>query len=889
MELYDLFSIDSIHDPRRLGLLQEAIEGRHPLVLICGFSGLGKKTFARRILKQIQIGKPDFQYVEIDAEPDNAELFFKTAGGKGKSKSLRGIYSELKHGSECPLMVLPNACLLNPESWSELRTISIQGGRFLLLANEDPKVSEGSYLDFFRYELREVPIWYFPVFLEEYSRQLSDQGFQLGSLPEPSSAHKVTGGHIGLIDSFFRKLASGINSAEEILKENEELNREASNLVSLPLSQLSDQSLNLLNLLSFYQSKVPLSVISSLMSDPAEFKTSFEPLVSTHLVTRESGSYYCVPDFIRNYLSTRDSSQESRKTFHHLCFESLETSRESALRIEAFFHLHHVDENKSVSFLESFFQDTAYPEPLHKALNSVNLALETEPSNKILKLARARVLHQMDRQEEALDELNSQACDQSAESLNLKGTILLHSNWNQSLQYLNNALDATGENEHRLRAAILASLGGYHLNAGSLKESRDILIEGLKLVRENQLESALLARYLVSLNLVSLRLNAQQDADAYAQEILEIEPESLDLYTSALAGRRIEIEMERRSWDKALQYLQDLRARAASAGDRKALGDYHFLMGLYSQLRGNGQDAISHHRVSMALYRDSGAIQRSIVAHSYLLSVALEEEQLDDIDDLLASFRDRAQSDPLPKANVRALFYQVILAALTDQPDSLQRWIEELSVLEGAHVMTKELLLFFSGYLYQKIKNPWGATNFDYQPPKELVPLFSELLGLHFEKIEKRFVCCTNRNGTWQALSRTSVDTERARLQQYDLFFDFTRDFYWEREQGEIPLEKSRVLQLIFLILCFIPGKRYSLEKMFEAVWQKDYNEELDEPTVRVAINRLKKRIEKTKDRYIGQGLLDGTFYLKSEVRFCLVIPEDEISHFRTTMEKFSS
>ena len=130
--------------------------------------------------------------------------------------------------------------------------------------------------------------------------------------------------------------------------------------------------------------------------------------------------------------------------------------------------------------------------------------------------------------------------------------------------------------------------------------------------------------------------------------------------------------------------------------------------------------------------------------------------------------------------------------------------------------------------------------------------------------------------------------SEMKRLQQYDLFFDYTRDYYWEKEQGEVPLEKSRVLQLIFLILCFVPGRRYSLEQIYEAVWQKKYNEELDEPTVRVAVNRLKKRVEINKDQYIGQGLLDGTFYLKSEVRFCLVIPEDEISHFRSVMEKLN-
>lgn len=757
----------------------------------------------------------------------------------------------------------------------------------MILCNENPLGLEGSFLDLFRYDLRELPYWYFPVFLEEYSTRMKNQGFQLASLPTTVAIHKITGGHLGLIESFFRKLSAGTQSSEEILSENGELWNEADQLVQSSLEKIPQTSLELLRTLSAFRTRVPLSVITSISSDGTSLKERLEPLVSRNLVHRDSGSSYSTPDFVRNYF-VRNPSAPDQEQLHSQCFQCLESSTESDLSLEAFTHLYQFDPEKSIPFLEGYFQAHPYPQPLYKALICLDLALKTKPKNQNLQFARARVLHQMDRQQEALEQLEKITPDESSEGLTLKGTILLHSDWAQALPCLEKALENLKEGEHRLRAEIIASVGGYYLNAGDLKRSKEQLETGLVLVRTHQLEQALLARYLVGLNQVCLRLNAQQEADIYAQEILEMEPDSLDLYTSSLAGRQIEIEMERRSWDRALQFLLQMRTRAASVEDRKALGDYHFLFGLYSQLRGNGIDAIEHHRLSMALYRECGAKQRSIVAHSYLISAVLEEERLEDMDELLAEFRARAYGDFLPKANVRILFYQAMLAAMTDQPASLERWIEELSNQDEGHTLTRELLLFFSGYLYQKILNPWGATDFEYQPPKELVPLYSELLKLHFEKIEKRFVCCTNRNGTWQALSRSSVGMELERLQQYDLFFDYTRDFYWEREQGEVPLEKSRVLQLIFLILCFVPGRRYTLEQIYEAVWQKKYHEELDEPTVRVAINRLKKRIEETKDRYIGQGLLDGTFYLKSEVRFCLVIPEDEISHFRSVMEKLN-
>ena len=856
------------------------------MVLLCGFPGLGVKNFALEILDRVKRKNKNFITMTLEQDRDKNNGEFRLQGSKGKSKNLADLIADSKSPSQA-LYVIENAHEMDKSTWDTVQNLALQGETFLLLCEENPTELEGSFLDIFRYDLRELPSWYFPVFLEEYTNQLLSQGFILAELSDSKLIHRITGGHLGLIESFFRKLSTGAQSCEDILQENSDLWNEANELVKTALNKLPPSALGLLQVLACFQTRVPLSALKSIHLESGSLRESLELLSKTNMIQRDSGSSYSVPDFIRNYFK-RNPAKGSGQGHHDQCYQCLQDVTESHLRLEAFTHLNKVNSRDAIAFLENYFQETPFPEPLHRALECLDLALENDSNNQTFRFAKARVLHQMDRQQEALAELELVQPLKGSELTSLKGTILLHSDWALALPFLEDALKSIKPDEFRLRAEIIASIGGYYLNSGDHKRAKEKLQEGLELVREHHLDQALLARYLVSLNQLCLLLNAQQDADSYAQEILEIDARSLDLYTNALAGRQVEIEMERRSWDRTEDFLLQMRTRAASAGDGKVLGDYHFLYGIYSQLRGNGKDAIEHHRLSMALYRECGAKQRSIVAHSYLISAVLEEERLGDVDHLLKEFKDRAYGDYLPKANVRMLFYQTMLAALTDQPASMERSLEELSDQEEGHTLTRELLLFFSGYLFQKILNPWGATNFEYQPPKELVPLYSDLLKLHFEKIEKRFVCCTNRNGVWQALSRSSVETEMERLQQYDLFFDYTRDYYWEREQGEVPLEKSRVLQLIFLILCFVPGRRYSLEQIYEAVWQKKYNEELDEPTVRVAVNRLKKRIEINKDQYIGQGLLDGTFYLKSEVRFCLIIPEDEISHFRNVMEKLN-
>jgi len=153
-------------------------------------------------------------------------------------------------------------------------------------------------------------------------------------------------------------------------------------------------------------------------------------------------------------------------------------------------------------------------------------------------------------------------------------------------------------------------------------------------------------------------------------------------------------------------------------------------------------------------------------------------------------------------------------------------------------------------------------------------------------RLEEHFDHCACVNGNWNAVSGNTLRELREAFQDYDLFFDFTRNVFWETESKSLGLEKSRVSQLLFLILAFSRESRFELSQLFEAAYEKDYEPELDEPTIRVAMNRMKKRIEPQKDKYIAVGISDGKYHLRSQTRYLILLPDTEISHFRDLMER---
>ena len=51
-------------------------------------------------------------------------------------------------------------------------------------------------------------------------------------------------------------------------------------------------------------------------------------------------------------------------------------------------------------------------------------------------------------------------------------------------------------------------------------------------------------------------------------------------------------------------------------------------------------------------------------------------------------------------------------------------------------------------------------------------------------------------------------------------------------------------------------------------------------------MSRMKKRLEVEKDQYIAVGLSDGRYHLRDQTRYLVVLPDTEVAHFRTVIDR---
>lgn len=128
-----------------------------------------------------------------------------------------------------------------------------------------------------------------------------------------------------------------------------------------------------------------------------------------------------------------------------------------------------------------------------------------------------------------------------------------------------------------------------------------------------------------------------------------------------------------------------------------------------------------------------------------------------------------------------------------------------------------------------------------------------------------------------RAVSQQELARWRASSAEYDLFVDLPGQRVLERERGELPLLKRKVLVRMLLALLRAGGEPLTQEELYGAVWEGPYDPESGGPQVRKNVSALRDLLEP--DRNNPRYLLarEGTFarkggYLWSPERsFCLI------------------
>lgn len=259
--------------------------------------------------------------------------------------------------------------------------------------------------------------------------------------------------------------------------------------------------------------------------------------------------------------------------------------------------------------------------------------------------------------------------------------------------------------------------------------------------------------------------------------------------------------------------------------------------------------------------------------------LTLDEETTSEVRILFESIKDLEQKNRFAFENG---FFEFLHNCLKGNHQIANGILEQLN--EKASEELDFFRLFYAGYLMQKLQSPWTTTEFELPVPASLPVLEARLFSQTLAQLEKQFDQCVCDNGDWTTVSKSTLLNLTTRYQEYDLYLNFSESFFWEKEIGEIALDKSRVSQLLLLILAFNRNQRYSYKQLFEAVYSKEFDSEVDDPTIRMAIKRLKKKIEPVKDSYLTQSVSTGEIFLREQATILIVLPDSEVHHFRRVL-----
>lgn len=192
-----------------------------------------------------------------------------------------------------------------------------------------------------------------------------------------------------------------------------------------------------------------------------------------------------------------------------------------------------------------------------------------------------------------------------------------------------------------------------------------------------------------------------------------------------------------------------------------------------------------------------------------------------------------------------------------------------------------EHFIFFLGYLSEKIQSPTTYLRMKSlrknMRKSVLNPVESTLLSL----FDESFHLCINENGRQFVAHRFYLEELVERKQNFDFFFDYNNEQYYQRSIGSLKVEKSRITLLIFCLLTFFPGRHFSWRELFEAIYGKEYNPEMDEATIRMAVTRLKKQLNPADENYFGISITSQKLYLKSSTKFCVIVSDEEIEELQ--------
>ncbi len=337
---------------------------------------------------------------------------------------------------------------------------------------------------------------------------------------------------------------------------------------------------------------------------------------------------------------------------------------------------------------------------------------------------------------------------------------------------------------------------------------------------------------------------------AYQRALLYPDPLS-----QAMAGLGQALSHQaRQEYEEAETLMEVALQRAGQHGGRVFLAQLHLSLGLAYQATGNLDSA--RQRMEQGL-----ALARAADAFPFEADLELQLALLGGQADLPEARFERAQVLGLP-----GLAARLRLALAADEKrrgrDRLAReclqGVNQALLDPGERDFVKFLRLLLDGARPTPPDGPWRA----------VARTLAQAASLPYR--------LTTLDGS-RMVGAEEADQLRDSRSAFDLFLDLVEQRAWERERGERPLLRRKVLVRMLLALLRAGGQPLSQEELYLAVWEAPYEAESGGPQVRKNMSALRDLLEPDREapRYLlvqeSAFARKGGYLWSPERSFCLL------------------
>jgi hypothetical protein len=632
--------------------------------------------------------------------------------------------------------------------------------------------------------------------------------------------------------------------------------------------------------ISILKGTIPLAKWKKFHSEEPEFTLILQQLMDHCLVEAIDNRRLKLPETVR-YLLTKPP-EEQLKNLRQKWFELLHNDQDCGSKLEAFYLLQADDSQKALDYLQGFsLQETGFmPEVF---LNIIENIPPPEKKHHRLLLLQSSACFYSRRFRDALKPL-SLVPTAEIKKICTETEILFLTELQETCKNIMQAEITLKNIKEKPELSLKPDLLYCIRKNPPIKLPPNIKEQLSEIADKNTQNDKKSIPILIEAYRLCLRYQMPQEAEKLSHRLLGLKADPAKHDSLMLLQWQSRILIQRRDFESAEKIIEKLSSmnlwQPGTTNDINTL----ILSGHCFYMQGDNHNALNQYlnalNCGLQKIKHCSTTQKALL---FALKTAIETEQTA-LSDELSEIGNSCFLNPQEPGNyINFALLNAEKSALKDNPGGMEYWIEEMSSCRQSLEPSDISKQFFAGFLYRKIINPWECAPFDYPLPTSDDPLEKLLTERHFSAMEKLFNCCINRNGIWQMGTAATIRKLKQNPGEYELFFDYTSSYYIEKKQGLLALEKSRTLLQLFLILAFKHGQNYSLKQLFEAVWQKEFNPE-DDAAVRMAVNRLKKKIETEPNSYIGVYYTDGSYYLKPGMKYCIIIPAEEMSCLRNTV-----